>query len=73
VSELVNVVLLGLLADPWEVVIVKCRRIGQNCIYIYTVYDRISGDFPAKSTVYTPYIPINVWFWPTLRTYIHRI
>jgi hypothetical protein len=24
------------------------------------------GDFPAKSTVCTPYIPINVWFWPTL-------
>jgi hypothetical protein len=31
------------------------------------------GDFPAKDTVYTPYIlefywyiPINVWFWPTL-------
>jgi hypothetical protein len=21
------------------------------------------GDFPAKNTVYTPYIPINVWFW----------
>jgi len=24
--------------------------------YIYTVYDRIFGDFSAKSTVYTPYI-----------------
>jgi hypothetical protein len=24
--------------------------------YIYTVYDRISRNFPAKSTVYTPYI-----------------
>ena len=23
---------------------------------IYTVYDRIFGDFPAKNTVYTPYI-----------------
>ena len=23
--------------------------------YIYTVYDRILGDFPAKNTVYTPY------------------
>jgi hypothetical protein len=31
--------------------------------YIYTVYDRIFGDFPAKSTViYTVYI----WLWPTL-------
>jgi hypothetical protein len=27
--------------------------------YIYTVYDRIFGDFPAKNTV-------HVWFWPTL-------
>ena len=24
--------------------------------YIYTVYDRKFGDFPAKITVYTPYI-----------------
>ena len=24
------------------------------------------GDFPAKSTVCTPYIPIDVWFVPTL-------
>jgi len=24
--------------------------------YIHTVYDRIFGDFPAKNTVYTPYI-----------------
>jgi hypothetical protein len=24
--------------------------------YICTVYDRIYGDFPAKYTVYTPYI-----------------
>jgi len=24
--------------------------------YIYTVYDRIFGDFPAKNTVHTPYI-----------------
>jgi hypothetical protein len=26
------------------------------------------GDFPAKNTVYTPYVPMNVWFWPTLLT-----
>jgi hypothetical protein len=25
-------------------------------LHICTVYDRISGDFPAKNTVYTPYI-----------------
>jgi hypothetical protein len=24
------------------------------------------GDFPAKNTVYTPYIPVNVWLWPIL-------
>ena len=34
--------------------------------YIHTVYDCMYGDFPAKNTVYIPYIPINVWFWPTL-------
>ena len=33
---------------------------------IHTVYDRMHGDFPAINTIYTPYIPINVWFWPTL-------
>jgi len=27
-------------------------------LYIYTVCDRIFGDFPAKNTVYTPYIII---------------
>jgi hypothetical protein len=26
------------------------------------------SDFPAKDTVHTPYVPINVWFWPTLIT-----
>ena len=26
------------------------------------------GDFPAKNNVCTPYIPIDVWFWPTLIT-----
>jgi len=31
-------------------------RVGQPKPYIYTVYDRIFGDFPAKNTVYTPYI-----------------
>jgi hypothetical protein len=25
-------------------------------LYICTIYDRIFGDFPAKNTVYTPYI-----------------
>jgi hypothetical protein len=34
---------------------------------MHTVYDRIFGDFPAKNTVYTPYIygsgqPYSFWF-----------
>ena len=33
---------------------------------MHNVYDRMHGDFPAKNTVYTPYILKNVWFWPTL-------
>ena len=42
-------------------------RVGQNRISApYTVYVRMYGDFPAKNTVCTLYIPINVWFWPTL-------
>ena len=32
--------------------------------YIYVVYGRIFGDFPAKNAVYKPYI--GIWFWPTL-------
>jgi hypothetical protein len=28
-------------------------------VYIYTVHDRIFGDFPAKVTVYTPYIYVS--------------
>ena len=41
--------------------------------YIYTVYDCIFGGFPAKNTVYTPYIYgfgqpyIYIRFWPTLQ------
>ena len=31
--------------------------------HICTVYDRVLGDFPAK-TVCTPYI--YIWYWPTL-------
>jgi len=30
-------------------------------VYIYTVYDRIFVDFPAKNTVYTPYIYIYIY------------
>jgi hypothetical protein len=37
--------------------------------YLYTVHDRIFGDFTAKNTVYTPYIyvlanPKYTWDWP---------
>jgi len=31
-------------------------RVGQNCIYIHTVYDCMCGDFPAVSTVYTLFL-----------------
>ena len=37
----------------------KCRQVyklGWPKPYIYTVYDCIFGGFPAKNTVYTPYI-----------------
>jgi hypothetical protein len=30
------------------------------------------GDFLAKNTACTPYMPINVWFWPTLTTCIRK-
>ena len=36
-------------------------------VYIYTVRDRKFGDFPAKNTVFAPYIctvHILIWFWP---------
>jgi len=42
----------------------KCR-VGQNCIY--TLHMTVCMViFPAKNTVYTPYILINVRFWPAL-------
>ena len=30
-------------------------------LYMYPVYDRTYGDFPAKNTVCTPFIRRNVW------------
>ena len=41
---------------------VRSNELGWPELYIYTVYDGISGDLPAKNTVYTPYV-----------IYIHRI
>ena len=41
--------------------------VGLACTAICTVYDRMYGDFPAKNNVCTPYLPINVKFWPTLQ------
>jgi len=37
--------------------------------YIYTVYDRIFGDFPAKYCMFTGY----VWLWPTLNGIACRV
>ena len=34
--------------------------------YMSTVFDRRYGSFPAINTAYTPYIRMNVWFWPKL-------
>jgi len=41
---------------------------------IYSVYDRIFGDFPAKSTVYILYIIYirYIKFWPTLLKWRNR-
>jgi len=36
-----------------------------RAIYIH-VYECMFDELPAKNTVYTPYIPINVCFWPPL-------
>ena len=36
-------------------------------VYLHRIWTY--GDFPAKNTVCTLYIPINVWFWPTLHIY----
>ena len=40
---------------------------------MYTVYGRMYGDVSANNTVYTPYIRIYVWFWPTLHIYTVHI
>jgi hypothetical protein len=52
-------VMYSVLANPIDVSkrrhrCVGISKVGQN--RIYTPYDRIFGDFPAKNTVYTPYI-----------------
>jgi len=36
-----------------------CNKHGWPEPYIYTVYGRMYGDFPAKMTVYAPYTPIK--------------
>ena len=47
----------GVTFDPCAGNVSLCR-VGQNRIYaLYTVYDRIFGDFPAmKACIYTVYI-----------------
>jgi len=53
----------AILADPFaeydlnDVIIITCSYAqGWPEAYIYTVHDRIFGGFPAKNTVYTPYV-----------------
>ena len=38
---------------------------------IYTVYDRIFGDFPVKNTVYTPYMTVYIWWFPCQKHHIY--
>ena len=40
----------------WQIPSCLVHNQGWPEPYIYTVYDRISGNFPAKNTVYAPYI-----------------
>ena len=49
----------------WQVWMELRHEKGWPEPFIYTVYDRMYGDFTTKNTVYTPYIPISVWFGPT--------
>ena len=39
-------------------------------VYVHRIW--LYGDFPAKNTVYIPYIRDYVWFWPTLDIYLIR-
>jgi hypothetical protein len=61
------------LADPvyhiYNHIEINMYRVGQKRKSVPYMTDRMYGDFPAKNTVCTPYIPINVWFWPTLNNY----
>jgi hypothetical protein len=45
-------------------------RVGQNCVpYMYTVYDCMYENVPAKNivfTIHTVYKCTYLWFWPTL-------
>jgi hypothetical protein len=43
-----------------------CHFKGWPGPYIRTVHDRMYGDFPAKNTECTPYLRLDIWFWPTL-------
>ena len=43
------------------------RRInGKYLGLARTVYGRLYGNLPARNIVYTPYIRMYVWFWPSL-------
>ena len=43
----------------------KCAGLART-VHTHRIWP-MYGDFPAKITVYTPYIPINVWFWSTIQ------
>ena len=51
-------------------------RVMYVYVYVYvcicTVCDHMWSEFLANSTARTPYIPMNVWIWPTLQMWYTR-
>jgi hypothetical protein len=56
-------------------IFIRCMesRVGHNRVYTRTVYDRISGDFLAKNTVFTPYMTVYLVISLPKTPYLHRI
>jgi hypothetical protein len=49
-------VCLDLSVSPTHLIVLYLKLLGWPEPFIYTVYDRIFGYFPATNTVYTPYM-----------------
>jgi hypothetical protein len=53
-------------------VVLLCIYVGfARTVYMHRIWPYVWW-FPAKNTICTLYIPINVWFWPTLLICIVR-